>query len=399
METYKIHKLLPKFDCGHCENPICMTFARKIITDSQKPEECRFLSSENLAKIMEMISAKEVVRKHPHPNEDRDLIEIHPCTEDGKVTLETQLKSKAQGTDFFSDFFDNYQLCASLEEIDVFDGMKCSPKMGYAFAEIKGKRTHIFGTGKIVMRRAENREDALNTFTKISRLLLPARICSCGNILVDCFAGACGNCSTRNCAAIQAINEDEIDHDTTTLKEYIRAFKDKNPPSSKLIDNFELIGDIIGELKKIDDYLCKGEHEISESEKKIDEIVKKLNKNCIQEIYTDENGTNAIIALTQYGLGRDMRRVKDGFVNLENENIDELYKIAKDIFFEAYDAFYQLDMKKSVNIGEKYDEFMSSFDPNSKSIWIFKIATNGFYISRILGKPVSEHGLSDMVKV
>ena len=83
-----------------------MTFARKILLDIQKSVDCHFLSTDDLQKINE-ITQEEVIRKHPHPNENEDIIEINPCTEDGYVTLETQLRSKIMARDLFSDFFDH----------------------------------------------------------------------------------------------------------------------------------------------------------------------------------------------------------------------------------------------------------------------------------------------------
>jgi ArsR family metal-binding transcriptional regulator len=373
-----------------------MTFARKLLSDSQEQADCKFLLPEDNVKIGDLIAAKEVVRRHPHPNVETDVIEIHPCTEEGKVTLETQLKSQAQGTDFFSDFFDQVQLCASLKNVEMFDIMRCSPKMGYAYTEIGGKRTHIFGTGKIIMRRADDREDALNTFSKISRVLLPARICSCGNVLADCFGGACDECPEKTCAAMQGLNEEGNMDKKATVLDYMNA--SENTGSSILEKNFELLDEIVGEIKKIDDTLLKDEDQEQKNEEIIEENVKTLKINCTQVILEKESN-DIIIALAQLGCARDLIRAKDGFVALEKIDADERYKIAKEILFDAYSAFDKRDLKLSQAVKERYEKFKSSFVPDSSSVWTFKIATNGFYISRILGKSVPDVGYLDIHKI
>lgn len=386
-----MNELLPKFDCGLCGNPVCMALARKILLKTQMPGDCRFISQENLGKIQEIIPKEKIERKHPHPNIDEDIIEIHPCTEDGKVTLETQLKSKALDIDFYSDFFDQIQLCTSLSEVDVFDKVTCSPKMGYGLVEIKGKRVHIFKTGKIIMRRADDDDDALATLSKTSKILLPARICSCGNIIVDCFGGSCENCSKDVCSALLDILNMGIkgnDCNNTILD----ILEDVNPSiHEKLIVNFKSLGDIVKEVRKIDDELRKGKVIDKESiRNKTDEILTKINKTCMKSILENEGTRSILIALTQYGLGRDLIRARDGLLSSEMKNDEELYKRAMELLFDGYNAFEIRDVKASKVIGEKYKKFISTYNVNSFSVGVAKIATNGFYISRILGISVPD---------
>ena len=338
-----------------------------------------------------MIPEKEMEKKHPHLNIDEDVIEIHPCTENGKVTLETQLKPKFGDSNFFNDFFDQIQLCTSLSEVDMFDTMNCSSKMGYALLEFKGKRTHIFKTGRIIMRRADNREDALATFSKISKALLPAKICSCGNMLADCFGGACEFCSKNVCAALPDIFEaKEVgDNSGITLGDILVDI-DKHG-NDKLSGNFKGLRDIVNEIRKIHDEQ-KNDKVIDKqtSKDKIDEIVSKINHNCTKTILENEGQIQTIIALIQYGLGRDLIRVRDGLLSLELKNLGEGYEIATELFFNAYDAFERRDIKGAMDVEARYKEFISSLELNSSSMGVAKIATNGFYISRILGIPVPD---------
>lgn len=396
MDTFDVYELLPKFDCGLCGNPVCIALARKILLKTQKPIDCTFISQENLGKILDMIPEKEMERKHPHPNIDEDVIEIHPCTENGKVTLETQLKPKYGNSNFFNDFFDQIQLCNSLSEVEMFETMNCSSKMGYALLEFKGKRTHIFKTGRIIMRRADNREDALATFSKISKALLPAKICSCGNMLADCFGGACEFCSKDMCAALLDIFEaKEVgDNSGATLGDILTDI-DRNS-NEKLSDNFKGLKDIVNEIRKIHDELRKG-REIDKQtlKEKIDEMVTKINHNCTNTIIENDGQIQTIIALIQYGLGRDLIRARDGLLSLEIKNLGEGFERATELFFSAYDAFERRDIKGSKDVEARYKEFISSLELNPSSMGVAKIATNGFYISRILGIPVPDVSKSD----
>jgi hypothetical protein len=357
-----------------------MTFARRILLNAQKPGECSFVSQDNLEKIKGIASQEKVVRNRPHPNVNENVIEIHPCTEDGKVTLETQLKSMVNMDDLFSDFFDQYHLCDALKNVEMFDRMNCSPKMGYAYIELGGKRAHIFKTGKIIMRKADDREDALGTLTRFSRLTLPARICACGNILADCFAGACHQCYVDSCAALMEDLGVGKDDGRTTIGELL---KEHNGGTS-LAQNFERLTSMVGEIRKIDDALGK---DIDDYGKKIDDILSKVKKTCIGNILENKDPKSTIVALAQYGLARDLKRVRDSLLSLGEEN-DKLREDAMNILFDAYDAFNGRDEKDMKAIWKRYEEYMSKLELNPSTVGAAKIATNGFYISRILGKAV-----------
>ena len=389
--TFEVHELLPKLDCGLCGNPICMTFARKILLEAQKPEDCSFVSKGNLEKIKGGLAEKRPSRKHPHPNLGQDIIEIHPCTEDGKVTLETQLRARAKKNDIYSDLFDQYHMCSSLSETEMFEKVNCSPKMGYALVEIKGKRAHIFKTGKIIMRRADNREDALKTLMKISKVLLPARICSCSNILVDCFAGCCDDCTDEECSALldHLVVTESGNEGNTVIADVLGA--NDTEPDLKLMDNFKALREIVNEIRKIDDVLRNGNLDNRKwYSDKIDEIVSGVNRCCMENILKNRGIKNTIIALTQYGLGRDLIRARGGFLSLNIESNDGLFERAKELFFDAYGAFEGRDINGSRAISERYRKIISDWDANSSTVGTVKIATNGFYISRILGKPVPQ---------
>lgn len=241
------------------------------------------------------------------------------------------------------------------------------------------------------MRRADNREDALATFSKISKALLPAKICSCGNMLADCFGGACGFCSKDACAALLDIFEEkEVGGNSGTTLGDILVDIDRHC-NEKLSGNFKGLREIVNEIKKIHEELRKGREIDKETSKdKIDEMVTKINHNCTKTILENEGQIQTIIALIQYGLGRDLIRVRDGLLSLEIKNLGEYYEKATELFFRAYDAFERRDIKGAMDVEARYKEFISSLELNSSSMGVAKIATNGFYISRILGIPIPD---------
>lgn len=391
LEVFDVHELLPKLDCGLCNNPRCMTFARNILYDIQKPKECPFLREKNLKKINEMMAEPKVVRKHLHPNIDKDTIEITPCTEDGKVTLETQLRSRVMDRDLFSDFFDQFQLCHSLSEVEFFDKMNCSSKMGYALVESGGKRAHVFKTGKIIMRRADNKDDALATFHYISKMLLPARLCSCNNTLADCFGGSCTDCANGTCAAlVDAVDVREDYHkEGNTIASVMEEMDLKS--YEKLQENFMLLSDFVNEIHRLDNGLKEGQiKENDEIRHNTDKITAKIKRNCMEYVTSGSDASATIIALTQYGLGRDLIRARDGLLSLDGKIDDQLYSQALKLLYDAYIAFEKRDIKESQAIEDRFLKFISNWKKESLPVGLAKIATNGFYISRVLGKPVPQ---------
>ena len=117
-----------------------------------------------------------------------DIIEIQPCTEEGLVTLEAKLGGKAE-----AEFFDAQLLCRYIHATPLFTKQRCSAEMGYGVAERKGRNVHAFKTGKVIVRRAEGREMALEHLHLISRSLWPALKVRGGAALVECLAsdGGC----------------------------------------------------------------------------------------------------------------------------------------------------------------------------------------------------------------
>ena len=119
-----------------------------------------------------------------------DIIEIQPCTEEGLVTLEAKLGGKEE-----QEMLDPVLLCRYLNATPVFEKPRCSPEMGYGMLEKDGRKIHAFKTGKVIVRRAEGREQALGHLRLVSRTVWPAVRVNGGDALVVCLVreGGCAN--------------------------------------------------------------------------------------------------------------------------------------------------------------------------------------------------------------
>jgi hypothetical protein len=119
-----------------------------------------------------------------------DIIEIQPCTEEGLVTLEAKLGGKEE-----REFLDPAILCRCLNASPIFEHPRCSAEMGYGMLEKDGRKIHAFKTGKVIIRRAEGREQALSHLRLVSRTIWPAMKVLEGESLLVCLASEKG-CET-----------------------------------------------------------------------------------------------------------------------------------------------------------------------------------------------------------
>lgn len=115
------------------------------------------------------------------------IVDMQPCTEDGRITLEVFL-----GTEDKKDILDGVKLCEILPGFSVLEKVKCSKKLGYAMFEYAGKRIHIFKSGKVIIRRADDKEDAIRTLKIVMLAVLP--VVKCPNCTKGAFACSLDDC-------------------------------------------------------------------------------------------------------------------------------------------------------------------------------------------------------------
>jgi len=389
--AYEVHELLPKFDCGQCGNPVCMTFARKLLLESQRPDECIFLEDGQKQKIASTIGTVDRERGLSESTEG-EVVEIHPCTEEGMVTLWAQMKPTGASNEFLGDYFDQFQLCRSVAQADLFEKDECSPRMGYAYVEIKGTRTHIFKTGKIVMRRADSKEDAMATLARISRFLLPARVCSCSNIMADCFGGCCDDCFEDVCGALKREGDVAATPEAgkgTTMGGVLAENYENLDDATKT--NFTHLGTIFRLIEKMVQDIGEGTPQDKGSIiEELDRYNGTIVRACTGEFLSNGKPEHTAIALTQVGLARDLIRASEGLLSVGNGSDKELYSEATGLLFDAYSAFENRDAAAFQDIKSRYETLTLKWREEQDYVGYAKVAANGFYISRILGKPVPD---------
>jgi len=125
---------------------------------------------------------------------------IRPCVTDvGKVSAETHLAGDERGSESLS-FLESSKLCWLLNLSEVFTRVKCSENLGIAKMEFNGKTVVVSKGGRINIRTADDRKDALETTRIVVRAIWPAMICSrCGKAVLDCASGLCLRCAKTSC--------------------------------------------------------------------------------------------------------------------------------------------------------------------------------------------------------
>ncbi len=239
------------------------------------------------------------------------------------------------------------------------------------------------------MRRADDREDALHTLGHISRMLMSARLCSCQNTLVDCFGGACENCMKGSCAALIDAMEytEDYEKEGFTICQVLKEIDNKG--NDKLSGNFDLLNNIVSELQKIDcDIKNSNPMNIEGYLNATNEFAGKISKSCMEIMRLETHLADTVVALAQYGVARDLIRARDGLLNLTEEKDNTLYDQASGFLFDAYSAFEKRNFERSQKIQRDCSLFISDIKGQSIPYGLIKVAANGFYISRVLGKPV-----------
>jgi len=388
--------------------------ARKIATGETKPEQCFNLSTrpeykQNLQKIKQLLrEGVEIGAKGTIVIEDTGITYIHPCiSEPGKITAEARLTTSLEGTmDLKYGFYDPIQLCIMLNMTGFFKNVRCSPNLGVGRVTVDNKTVLIYKDGRINVRKAKDKEDAIQTIRLVSRSLWGAIICSyCGNAGVDCASGGCENCITHICPVISggppdptATSHGSIQQTTvSTIFDRVKTLETKS--------DFE---EVVKQLDGAFDFFEKAslkflEEQVFDSSalKVIEDKIAKVNKSAIKFIVETPSVYEAAIGLILSGVAIDLTRITDGLKivtsskKLLSPKLKELFSEAVTIATGAYHAFRAVDFEKTKRISERYTTFRKWWTEAFKEMLekdvltgIEKIAVNGFYISRLLTKPL-----------
>jgi hypothetical protein len=156
----------------------------------------------------------------------------------------------------------------------------------------------------------------------------------------------------------------------------------------ELFDNFKLVDEINSVIRNIDEDLRDGkEIDIDTYKNKTNELANRIHKSCVETQLKNSDVSKTLITLTQCGLVKDLLRARDGLLSLKEKGDSAPYETATGIFFDAYSAFEKRDQEKIKDIEKRYKEFITPAKENMIPFGLIKVAANGFYISRILGKP------------
>jgi len=181
-EYEKLKLFSPEIDCGYCGNATCGAFLRKLYWGEERVDSCLFISEEKRKKMEEILKIK---RKKVVKSEVKEgTLQFSPCAEKEKVTMEVRLPLLSKKG---YSLLDSCDMCLTLSSMKSMDRFSCSKKMGYAVALIRGKRVHIFKNGKLILRRADSKEEALEILKMMKIAMRPSVINICGNTLSDCL--------------------------------------------------------------------------------------------------------------------------------------------------------------------------------------------------------------------
>ena len=412
-KVYEIYELMPKKDCGLCGNPTCRTSARKIAAGDMSPEKCFNLKlpeyERNLECIREILKEEiESGTKHPVELEKEGVTYINPCEgEAGRIAAETKLVSGSKDTmhDLKYSFFDPFVMCWALNTSELYTDVRCSPKLGVARINLDDKTVMIFQDGRINVRKAKDRNDAIQTIRLVSRTLWASIICSyCGNAIVDCAAGVCENCLTKVCPALAGGPPDPngsialLTDQTTVSAIFDRAKKLKT--GKYLNKGFRDLDFANTTIKKAYQDLLNGQFSI----KLINSINKKLveaNNSAIHFVETTSQVQDATIGLILAGVTLDTFRISDGLASLIQlkkpiqGELSSLLTQAVKIAEQAYQSLREVDPDQAKQSTIKFMEFMKEWTISCREkqnydsmIAIEKIAINGSYIARLSTKPL-----------
>jgi ArsR family metal-binding transcriptional regulator len=388
----EIYELLGKKDCGVCGNPSCRTMARKIATGDSFPEQCVNISKRKIERIRRILeegvefgASAEVLMT------EAGVTYIHPCiSESGKVAADVKVTRGPEGEIRLEyGFYDPLLMCYFLQNAGIFKRVRCSPKLGVARVDWEGKTIMIFDSGRISIRRAKDREDVLRSLKFVSRVLWGSIICGCcGNVGRDCASGGCEDCVAKVCPVLAGFSEPgerrERRGKTRGSKTWVRV--DRLRTGKMFLKGIKLIDRLISGLR---DRLSLARAE---------RLFNKVNQKAIKFILETERIEDAALGLILAGVAFDVKKAIDAKICLGgiklSEKERELLERAKQVIESAYQAFKQANSKLAKETIERYLKLKQILDQRVLSprkaiaVEIEKIATNGFYIARLLPKPL-----------
>ncbi len=319
---------------------------------------------------------------------DRSKIafQIHPCTEDGLVTIEAKLYLGSPFGRPGEDFFDTKQMCSALNRLWFLDSLRCSEEMGYALAEWDDKRIHVFKGGKIIIRRAKDDDDAKKTLGIFGRTLWATIPCSCGEPLIHCASGACDECADKICEIHAYPPFVELPGSTSQIEGGdVFEFIGNVESSDHYLKAFEKLDEYVSILKEIDGKMVEKDFtDLDSFIERADELMEEACAAGTKFIIESPKDHHAALGIVFLGMAEDLWALMDAMQLMTHVGYEvEEYKDARDIAFDAYDAFVSNDTDKVTEVIERFNGFMR--EKHSKPAIV--IARTGHHMARMTKKP------------
>ncbi|MCK4444566.1 MAG: hypothetical protein KAW09_08480 [Thermoplasmata archaeon] len=319
---------------------------------------------------------------------DRSKItfQIHPCTEDGLVTIEAKLYLGSPFGRPGEDFFDTKQMCSALKRLWFLDSLRCSEEMGYALAEWEGKRIHVFKGGKIIIRKAKDDEDAKKTLDIIGRTLWATIPCSCGKPLVYCASGACDECSAKVCKIHAYPPFVELPESSSQIKGgEVLDFVENVEAKDHFKNAFEKLDEYVSVLRGMDEKMVK--KDFAGFDSLVDKAEETMEEACgagTRYMIETPKDHHAALGIVFLGLAEDLWTLMDAMRLMKDVGYEvEEYNAARDIAFDSYGAFVSNDADKVTEVIERFHKFLR--EKHTKPIIV--LARAGHHMARMTTKP------------
>ena len=222
MDLCAFYQLWPGKDCGICGYGSCNTFARGVVFKHENFRKCVWLTEANADHIVKTFG-----NVNPVTTQVRNSAIFQPCITDAEMVMaEMYLAPREVEYGYLDPGF-----CEVL--LLYFESVKSSQKLGIARIEHEGKEVLISQTRKVVVRQAQNEEEALKTCNMLSRLVSGSVICSCLATGLECISGLC---SCTECEILRTVRSPLLQkemracinqYETAVVKRLSRMWKGK----------------------------------------------------------------------------------------------------------------------------------------------------------------------------
>jgi len=404
-DAYDILKLLPNTNCGRCGNPSCIALARRISCGRQGPEDCPYIEPGNLGRLKTMM--QDCGPSQVPAGKEEAVIELQPCAEYGRVTLEVQLP-RPEGSVY--DLFDSCHMCTAFRDLSGLDNVKCSLELGYGLAQIEEKRIHVFRSGKITMRRAFDRADALRTLDRVTRALWPSVICECGSTAVECMNHTCptsredGLCpavawgfrflcpNKESCAGKVECGLCPEGLRTSTIGKELTEGRKVHPKLEEAMAN---MAKAVGILNGLGDGKEKALDDIA---REVHELLRRSTTGST-DLILDSNDKGMIMGLAAQGVELCVRHIAQGLLGRARsieaigpkEKDAALYKMARDLAFRGWDALVRNDLAIGSSVEDAHNAFMTEWlavGPKGGDVQFLKMADGGVRLARLVRRNI-----------